>query len=56
MDLVKRLAEICFCAHAPLASLERVKEYRHRLPDNQEIEVTAFSRAIPEAISSSKKF
>lgn len=29
-------AQICFCAHAPLATLEKPKEYRHRLPDGQE--------------------
>ena len=29
-------AQICFCAHAPLATLEQPKEYRHRLPDGQE--------------------
>ena len=29
-------AEICFCAYAPLATMEKAKEYRHRLPDGQE--------------------
>ncbi|CAK9060961.1 Actin-like protein 9, partial [Durusdinium trenchii] len=51
MRLAQDIKEsICFCAYAPLASLEKPKEYRHRLPDNQEIEVTAFSRQIPEAL------
>lgn len=47
---------ICFCAYAPLATLEKPKEYRHRLPDGQEIEVTAFSRLIPEVLLTGTAF
>lgn len=39
-------AEICFCAYAPLATMEKAKEYRHRLPDGQE----KFPYSVPAAL------
>ncbi|CAE7792272.1 ARP4 [Symbiodinium sp. CCMP2592] len=50
-----RLAEdlketVCFCAHVPLASLPPDEPYRHTLPDGQVIEVTSFSRQVPETL------
>ncbi|OLQ09191.1 Actin-related protein 4 [Symbiodinium microadriaticum] len=41
---------VCFCAHVPLASLPPDEPYRHTLPDGQVIEVTSFSRQVPETL------
>eukprot|EP00933_Yihiella_yeosuensis_P046349 TRINITY_DN41866_c0_g1_i1.p1 TRINITY_DN41866_c0_g1~~TRINITY_DN41866_c0_g1_i1.p1 ORF type:complete len:413 (+),score=45.87 TRINITY_DN41866_c0_g1_i1:69-1307(+) len=42
---------MCFCSHLPVADLPPSdKPFRHVLPDGKKIDVSAFSRDVPEAL------
>jgi len=41
---------ICYCSPSPLAAVAPAPAFKHVLPDGQEVDVTPFSREVPETL------